>query len=1006
MRCPIRLFIFFLSVCIAPFAIAQISYSGGQIVATNTNAQTSVNVFGTSTVDQMRFLIVDSFPGDVFPAGATLIPVVPSTTGTRSATFAFDIGPQPGIRRLRFCTENSGGAACNPATSSNEIQFGAVNFSNCTINASATTVNVNEPISVVAPCNLVLGPDMTLGTTNFNWNPPGATPASQSNIISFATPGLQTITTRPAIGIRLPSTTLSGAINGIFFAPLVSISIQVGAAPPLPQVTVQTESGQTVLLRDRLTGLTAAVSGPAADVESVQFFELRGVERLLIGTATQAPYRSNWVPQTTGTVGILAAAKIRGIATAIESASIRLQIEPPPNPGPDVSVTQPAAGERFERSESVAVRANASDPDGVARVQFFYARAGGVALQFGDDDNQAPFEMRLPSGLAGGEYDLFARAFDGRQEPNESSIVRITIGTLISIVDLSIAAQREFVPGGAISLTVQAQETALGQATPARNRALIWRTMENNMGGAQTGCQPADSASSGTVSTDNNGIASITFRAGCTSGNKRITVATLENPTEIKATILLSGPDQSVTNITPDSATGGVYYVMPGTSQQVSVSLTGSSIAALQGGNVVWSLTSGSATLVPGISTISNGIASTSVMLAPGAAAATLSACVQGRTVCAVIQLLSLQAEVEQGATTIAEPITTAALEAPRVQIGLIGNRMQQLRNTSGHGFSNSVSVSAGGGSVSVGGGKREDEQSAGEDDEDDAEQQEASKVGVFLMGDISVNERTNPGQGGNFEVNTRGLTLGTDYRFSQAFTAGIALGGLRGSADLGSTQQDNRGYSASVFAQYLPSDRWYFSGVLNRGRNSYDIERLSTRAGQSNLKLVSSGSSNQSALMVESGYSFAAGQSKFTPFVRYEAIRAAIGDLTETGGPSALAIDGYDAKLAILSGGLQADWVINSDSGVFIPGVRVEFTRESADSDPLRARLAGSVSGFLPVAAQEKVDDAYGNAGLSLQWITGVKGRPISFNFGFDYLFGRDGFAGKSLSIGGRIPF
>jgi uncharacterized protein with beta-barrel porin domain len=154
----------------------------------------------------------------------------------------------------------------------------------------------------------------------------------------------------------------------------------------------------------------------------------------------------------------------------------------------------------------------------------------------------------------------------------------------------------------------------------------------------------------------------------------------------------------------------------------------------------------------------------------------------------------------------------------------------------------------------------------------------------------------------------------------------------------------------------------------------------------------------------LESGYSFATGTAKFTPYLRYEYVRADIGSVMESGGPDAIAIDGYRSSLATFSGGLQADFAIHSDAGVWIPGVHAEFVREADNTDTLNARLVSNVSGFLPVS-EVAIDQSYGQAGVSLQWLTAVQAQPLSIFFAFDTLFGRDNFSGNTFSLGVKVP-
>ena len=291
------------------------------------------------------------------------------------------------------------------------------------------------------------------------------------------------------------------------------------------------------------------------------------------------------------------------------------------------------------------------------------------------------------------------------------------------------------------------------------------------------------------------------------------------------------------------------------------------------------------------------------------------------------------------------------------------------------------------------------------ESEEVDVEAVEASRFGSFLLGNVgSVSEDR---AGGDYELRSRGITLGADYRVNKAIVVGLAVGGMRGGAESTNSEQDSRGYSVSSFVQWLPSQQWYVSGIFSSGKNNYETERFVSR-GETlvPVRLRSEGNSTQNALLLESGYSLARKNLRFTPFVRYEFIRANIDALRESGGPGALLIADYQTQVSSLQAGLQTDWLINSRAGVFLPGLRVEFRKENDQRDQINARLIDSAFGIVKVRDNLVVDDFYGNAGLNLQWITGIRGQAVNFYFGLDYLFARAGFSGQNISLGAKIPF
>jgi uncharacterized protein with beta-barrel porin domain len=1009
--CTLLLFSFFSAAVTLILALMSAdchaqTFSGVQI--TRTGAPYTIgarNIAATFTT--ARLLIITSFPGDSVTELPEVLPLSTVPGFGLGFAYTFGIGNTPGVRIIRFCVDN-GVTACDPAVASNVIHIGATNAFLCTLDATPLNVDINQTVNASASCDTSstnLGTNISVSSISYGWSTGGTQPnSSASNSYSFATAGSFDIQITPSITFSINRTVgpsvgpSTPSPNTAYVAPTAMRKIIVGPPAP-PSIEIFSATSLLNVIRDRPVSLGVRLQNLGSNVvESVSYFEQSsaGITTQIGSERIIAPYAIEWVPTSNGSKRLTARMKLLGVPARIISSDIVAFVSSAANTLPQVRMLSPSDQQSFEVSAGVLLSASAQDADGIERVQFFLTQAGSAGpQQIGGDDRSAPYEVPLPANLPSGDYSVFARAFDLQRDFNDSTMVNFAIGMVIGISDQSSTTQRRFNPNAQVQLPVLVTAGSAPNQQPLANQDLVWRIAASDIGGNSGNCTPTDSPASGTLRSDSTGLATIRFQAGCSTGGKRIEIALAQNPNVVRASITLSGPDQAVATISSPSATGNIYYVTPGIAEPVRVQLSGADLNALQGGAVTWTLPAGQGALAPSTSTIDNGVASSSINLAAGVSSAQITACVRGRDLCTTLIARSIVGEVEQAVAQLSTPMQQAAIDAPRVQMSLLSSRMQRARNEGGHGFSNDVSVSLAGWQVPT-----DDEVSA-------ADGAQASKFGVFALGSIDIAKRGGGKNAGGYSVDTHGLTLGVDYRFSAGFTAGLALGGLRAGSDAQIVTQDTTGYSASVFAQYLPTEQWYFAGVFNRGRNSYDMERTGMRAilgGASNVKLQSTGSSTQSAVQLESGYSFASGSSKFTPYLRYEYIRARLSQITERGGPEALVIRGYDSALGTLSGGLQADWVINTGAGVLIPGARVEFVSEQDHSDQVFAQLASNVSGFLPIN-DTPVDQRYGTAGLSLQWLTGIKGQPISVFFGFDYLFGRDQFDGRSLSLGVKVP-
>jgi uncharacterized protein YhjY with autotransporter beta-barrel domain len=995
------------------------SFSGVQI--TRTGAPYTIGARSIPTTQTTaRIIAVQSFAGDTIATGApAVIALTPDGLGTLGFQYTMGMGATPGVRILRFCTDN-GVVACNANAGTNIIHIGATSPINCTIDGP-TSAQGGQTVTLSANCPTAgsLGPNIAIGPVVYTWTLPGGGTSPLQSIgfsggagiaYNFGLSASFSFFITRTVGF---SDTTAPVPNTPYVTPTATTTLTFTAAAVAPTVTLSSVPAGPNYIRTRPVRLLVDVVPNGNVIESVRVLESFGDGLNQIGaTMVAPPYEVQWTPSRNGDAVVVAEVKVQGIATPF-GVRVRATVTDPPNPLPQVRIDDPVSGRNFDVGTSIPIRATATDADGITRVEF-YSSLNGNSPNFISADTTAPYEALFPATTVQGDYRIFARAFDGINQQNDSNQVMITLGATVSVTlsvtDLSNPGSRSFTPRSQVNIPIAATLLIAGISSPAANRDLVWRIAQSDIGGDGSSCTPNDEPRQGTVRTDDLGRATISFLTGCTTGGKRIEVASADEPNVVKATIELRGPDQAISTINgANSANGGIYFVTPGQSENVSVRLASTGGASLQGGQIIWTLPASAGSLVPSISSIDNSTATTSVILAAGIDSALITACVRGRDLCTTIEVRSILIGAEEAGAEVAAPLLQAAIDAPRVQLKALSGRMQQLRNESAHGFSNQLSLNVAGLPVSTGSGSKGND----EESEDGGEQKEASKFGVFLMGDVSVNKRDSQSgtsqaslQNQGYEVRTRGVTLGADYRFTDGIAAGVALGALKGDSTSANTAQDNRGYSLSLFGQWLPSEHWYFAGVINRGSNDYDIERLANKLGSTGFdRLVSESQSKQTAAQLEAGYSFAKGLSRFTPFLRYEYIRADLDPIVETGGPQALRIDGYQSKLTTIAGGLQADWAFNTQSGVLIPGARLEFVRESDDTEQAFAQLTGGASGFLPLTPVD-LDQSYGNASVSLQWLTGIKGQPISVFLGFDFQFARDQINSRSASLGVKIPF
>jgi Autotransporter beta-domain/Bacterial Ig domain len=482
------------------------------------------------------------------------------------------------------------------------------------------------------------------------------------------------------------------------------------------------------------------------------------------------------------------------------------------------------------------------------------------------------------------------------------------------------------------------------------------------------------------ITTNDAGEGTIQFTAGCATGKRNVMITAAEFTKMVE----LNGPDQAAVNV----ALNGIALVNAetGVPTPVSVKITDQNKLPVESAAVRFTVNPTGAGTFPAKAAVSNsaGVATASLTLNPGFAKATIEACIEGSASgtagkCVLIRVVSSAAAIVEPATTMTQAIVQQAVDAPRVQINNIRNRLQQLRVEEVGGNS------GGGGSDKSGSG-------AG---------QNSSKFGVFALGELDLAKRQSGNGETNYKLRTKGVTVGADYRAQKNLVIGGAFGALLGNTTLTGGSQKTKGYSASVFGQWLPSDNWYLNSIVNLGTNRIDNQRTSI-SGES---LSGRGTTTQQAFQAETGYGLSKDGARFTPFVRYEMIRAKLKPFTESGGVDALAISGQTVRSNTFGLGAIAEYAISTSNGVWIPSGRVEFLSESQKQNAAFARLVNGTPVLVPLSI-DAIDKSYGTWGLNLQWLAGPGGNLISSFIGYEQTFGKTGFKNDRFTAGVKVPF
>ena len=193
------------------------------------------------------------------------------------------------------------------------------------------------------------------------------------------------------------------------------VAITVDAANGKPTVSITSPANGATFTAPADITINANASDSDGTVAKVEFF--RGTTKL--GEDSSSPFSFLWSNANAGSYNLTArATDDDGESTTSSVVAITVNAA---NGKPTVSISSPSNGATFTAPANITINANASDSDGtIAKVEFF---RGTTKL---GEDVSSPYSFPW-SNVAGGSYNLTARATDDDGETKTSSVVAITV---------------------------------------------------------------------------------------------------------------------------------------------------------------------------------------------------------------------------------------------------------------------------------------------------------------------------------------------------------------------------------------------------------------------------------------------------------------------------------------------------------------------------------------------------------------------------------------------------
>jgi uncharacterized protein YhjY with autotransporter beta-barrel domain len=326
-----------------------------------------------------------------------------------------------------------------------------------------------------------------------------------------------------------------------------------------------------------------------------------------------------------------------------------------------------------------------------------------------------------------------------------------------------------------------------------------------------------------------------------------------------------------------------------------------------------------------------------------------------------------------------------------RFQDGTPG--FQQEINVSANGKGGPLSSAGGGGGCGASGAQGGASSNQGCDEDFAATR--SRRWGTYVVGSLGVSED----KLGGVQINTNGITVGSDYRLGAKSALGAAFGTMQSSTTMSGDagKQDASGYSFVAYASFAPSQTTYIDFALTTGKNKFDLQRTEATGTTAVANTKGSGL----GMSLTAGYDWRSGGWAFTPYGRIEYLKAQVKGFNERG-TEPIAVGDQSTTSNMTTLGTELQYTNSTSWGVFVPHLRVEFQNQSQSADEGKAQAVGS-SVQLTVTPELNKDKSFANVsiGASAQFGKGKTGFVD-----VEKTIGKENFKDQRITSGFKVEF
>ena len=276
-------------------------------------------------------------------------------------------------------------------------------------------------------------------------------------------------------------------------------------------------------------------------------------------------------------------------------------------------------------------------------------------------------------------------------------------------------------------------------------------------------------------------------------------------------------------------------------------------------------------------------------------------------------------------------------------------------------------------------------------------------KWGFFVRGNLVLGDQKDTAEQRGYDFKNGGLTLGTDYRFSEQFVCG-ALFGMNAAKswinDAGSTVKLD-GYTLGLYGTYFRND-FYIDTQAGYGWNNFDNSRRIVFPGIDRTA-TSSPSGSQVTAYGGTGYDFNFGSWTVGPSLTFQYLWMGVNGYTESGADSLnLQVDRQTTESYQGSAGIKGSWNWKRDKLRFVPRLWGFYRHEFGNVNPAtNAALAQGSSAFTIASVAPERNYFNVGTGVNVHWTD----RVLAY-LNYDAQLGQSAYSAQSITIGLRLQF